>query len=151
VQYLAEKRGIVELTGADIGSITSAAFALAMDRTLKELAKEAILDHLYKNGRKNEEWEKELDGMSITSMLFANSKDERVLFGMDSKGLVNVVKSFVDKLPSRKLQVFITQNDFMIAASQCKATIVDEKYYKQLLSKYEDDILHELLDVDPTV
>ena len=32
----------------------------------------------------------------------------------------------------------------MIAASQCKATIVDEKYYKQLLSKYDGDILSEL-------
>lgn len=142
VRFLEQQRGVLELTGADIGSITSSAFSIAMDRTLEELAKEAILSRFSTtNGNVNDQMKSSLrnkmDKMTITSLLFSENSIDNL--NMDSKEIISCIKSFIDGMPSSKLKVLVTQKDLLAAANKCKPTFIDKKYYERLLSKYEDD------------
>ena len=123
-----------ELTGADIGSITSAAYTIAMERTLDLLVKEAILSQ--RSTIQDDEAVKEaLDKITVSSVLFSN--DASVL-NMDSKAIISCIKSYIDSLPSSRLKVAITQKDLLAAAAKCKPTPIDKKYYQQLSEAYQD-------------
>ena len=133
VRYLSEERGVPELTGADIGSITSASYTIAMERTLDLLVKEAILSQiLVQDGGVVKD---ALDRISVSSVLF--SDDARVM-NMDSKAIISCIKGYIDSLPSSRLKVAVTQRDLLAAAAKCKPTPIDKKYYQQLSQTYQD-------------
>ena len=134
VLYLSDERGMKELTGADIGSITSSAYTFAMERTLDLLVKEAILSQ--RSSQDDDETMKEtLDNITVSSVLFSHGA--RVL-NMDSKAIISCIKLYIDSLPSSRLKVAITQKDLLAAAAKCKPTPIDKKYYQQLSEAYQD-------------
>lgn len=145
VRYLEEQRDIRALTGADIGSISTSAYSRALDRLLNNLTKEALIQLLEKTSHEVKE-RKDLvqevmdSQVPICSLLFEGGGVLESLsdHSIDSNAVVSAIKCLLRCLPRERMRVVLTQEDFLVAASNCKTTQFDESYYNRLQSQYED-------------
>lgn len=116
------------VTGADIGSVSSTAYSLALNRKLGELM-EAATRHI--DGHHSGQWA----GSSDTDF-------KQVLFDMPYEQMSDI-KSFVAQLQGEELDVVISQRDLMDAAIAMKPSVTNLAHYESLGEVYDDSLLAE--------
>ena len=101
------------VTGADIGAVTSTAYGAALERKLAELKMRAEA------------------AIRTTAQCIPSIEED---FQPDDWA----IRSYINQLPDKELDVEVTQQDLVAAASNCRPSVVDLAYYEGLGDLYDD-------------
>ena len=145
------------VTGADIGAVSSAAFGAAMQRKLKQLrgAAAAIMAVDASGGAgggacsilRSNEGEGGDDTVESDDDHDEDDEEEEDDYDEFDDDFSWDLRSFVNKLSSEELQVTVEMADFMSAARKLKPSVVDLAYYESLGEVYDDTRLSTAGDI----
>lgn len=109
----------LNVTGADIGGVTSTAYGVALKRKLAELRLQAKL-HLSKT--------------NITT----TDVDDNMLSKTPKEPDDFAVQAYINQLDAQELIITVEQEDLLFAARHVQPSVVDLDYYESLGDVYDD-------------
>ncbi len=112
----------LNVTGADIGGVTSTAYGVALKRKFAQLRNQATL-HL-----------RQLD--SESSLCSDNKLGHRPVPTKEPDDFA--VQLYINQLDSKELTITVEQGDFLFAARNVQPSVVDLDYYESLGDVYDD-------------
>ena len=110
------------ITGADIGAVSTAAYGLALARKLKQLEFDALV---YNNHNNN------ISNSKVVTSTTVSATASRA-------SVAATVQGYVNKLPENELIVSVLQQDFLAAVDGIHPSVVDLAYYEGLDEAYND-------------
>ena len=111
----------LNVTGADIGAVTSTAYGTALKRKLVELRRQA------------REYLRGSSGASSSSGDITTNAAAEVKEPDD-----HAVQSYINQLDAQELSIVVEQSDLLHAARQIQPSVVDLAYYESLGDVYVD-------------
>lgn len=99
------------ITGADIGAVTSSAYSHALQRKLQTLREQAL----------------------------AHIQKQAIVVDTDAKDPDDwAVQAYINRLPEQDLKIIVEQDDLLQAARSIQPSVVDLAYYEGLGAIYDD-------------
>jgi len=112
----------LNVTGADIGGVTSTAYGVALKRKLAQLRNQAML-HL-----------RQLD--SAGSIYSDNDPQHSSVRTKEPDDFA--VQAYINQLDLEELTIIVEQEDLLFAARNVQPSVVDLDYYESLGDVYDD-------------
>lgn len=108
------------ITGADIGAVTSSAYSHALQRKLQTLRAQAIAH---------------IQSSAVTTT--SNTLQASVATGVKEPDDW-AVQAYINRLPEKELKILVEQEDLLQAARSIQPSVVDLAYYEGLGAIYDD-------------
>ena len=102
----------LNVTGADIGGVTSTAYAVALKRKLAQLRAQAMLHLGHSSAESASVITKEPDDFAV--------------------------QAYINQLDAQELTISVEQEDLLFAARNVQPSVVDLDYYESLGDVYDD-------------